>query len=80
MIRSCARPCRSDSPAGRYVFPPQVGAVLDEMCIRPSFRVHDLCRDKPAEFLLSFARYLHGIGFLRPPRARPFPYRAGESL
>jgi lysine-specific demethylase/histidyl-hydroxylase NO66 len=55
-----------DFDGRRYVFPSQVGVVLDEMCALASFRVHDLCRDKPAEFLLSFARYLHGIGFLRP--------------
>ena len=55
-----------DFDGRRYVFPPQVGAVLDEMCARSSFRVQELCRDEPAEFLLSFARYLHGIGFLRP--------------
>jgi hypothetical protein len=48
-----------------YVFPPQLGYGIKTMCAESQFRVEEIAEDASADAMLGFARYLHGIGFLR---------------
>jgi ribosomal protein L16 Arg81 hydroxylase len=49
-----------------YGFPGPIGPTLTAMCDRPSFRLQDLPNAQDAASLLRLARFLQGIGFLRP--------------
>jgi|SRR5580658_200070 ribosomal protein L16 Arg81 hydroxylase len=49
-----------------YGFPGTVAPTLTAMCDRPRFRLQDLPDRLDSQLLLSLARYLQGIGFLRP--------------
>jgi ribosomal protein L16 Arg81 hydroxylase len=47
--------------------PALIGATLDAMCTRATFRIAELPDSLDIETRLSFARYLQAIDFLRPP-------------
>jgi Cupin superfamily protein len=58
-----------DFDGGRFVFPGVMGAFLEAIRARATFRVADLGAGLGTETLLTFARSLQSVGFLQVKRA-----------